>query len=83
MLLRAVEDIDSSRPGEVRRSLTAREIGRIPSLTPRTREAFVSIARINERGWFAGLTTDRAQWEAARASYAQFGGSETVAGATA
>ena len=88
LLLRAVEDIDASRPGEVRRSLTAREIGRIPSLTPRTREAFVSIATINERGWFAGLTTDRAQWEAARAAYAQFGGeevggSETVTGATA
>ena len=83
LLLRAVEDIDSSRPGEVRRSLTAREIGRIPSLTPRTREAFVSIAKINERGWFAGLATDQAQWEAARAAYAQFGGSEIVAGATA
>ena len=83
LLLRAVEDIDASRPGEVRRSLTAREISRIPSLTPRTREAFVSIAKINERGWFAGLVTDQAQWEAARAAYAQFGGAETVAGATA
>ena len=83
LLLRAVEDIDAARPGEVRRSLTAREIGRIPALTPRARDAFVSIAKINERGWFAGLATDRAQWEAARAAYAQFGGTDAMGGVTA
>ena len=73
LLFRAIEDIDRARPGQVRRSLTSREIGRLPALTDRTRAAFVTIARINERGWFGGLRTDREQFDAARAAYAQFG----------
>ena len=73
LLFKAIAQIDRSRPGLVRRSLTSREIGRHPGLTGRTREAFVEIARINEAGWFAGRDTDRAQFEAARAAYAQFG----------
>ena len=72
LLFRAIADIDRTRPGLVRRSLTSREIGRHPKLAGRTREAFVTIARINERGWFGGREITRADFETARAAYAQF-----------
>ena len=73
LLFRAIGDIDRTRPGLVRRSLTSREIGRHPKLAGRTRDAFVTIARINEGGWFGGRKVSQAEFETAREAYAQFG----------
>jgi len=73
LLFRAIGDIDRTRPGLVRRSLTSREIGRHPKLAGRTRDAFVTIAKINEGGWFGGRAISKAEFDVARAAYAQFG----------
>lgn len=73
LLLRAVDDIDRSMPGVVRRSLTAREIARDARLAGRVREAFVTVARINEPGWFGAKPVTQADWTRARQAYAALG----------
>ncbi|MDT7934499.1 MAG: hypothetical protein RQ833_07830 [Sphingomonadaceae bacterium] len=74
LLLKSVADIDRGRPGEVRRSLTAREIARLPVLPPDVAGAFGQIATVAEAGLFAGLEVARDGWERARAAYAGVAG---------
>lgn len=74
LLLKSVADIDRGRPGEVRRSLTAREISRLPVLPPDVASAFGQIATVAEAGLFAGQDIAREAWERARTAYAGVAG---------
>ena len=71
LLYRSIQDISRARPDAVRLSLTSREIARAPSLGERTRVAFGQIARAVERTHFAGRPASRADYDAARAVYAE------------
>ena len=71
LLYRSIQDISRARPDAVRLSLTSREIARAPSLGERTRVAFGKIARAVERTHFAGRPASRADYDAARAVYAE------------
>jgi hypothetical protein len=70
LLFRSVEDLARRRPGLVQPALTARELAAAPVLPPRARDRFAAIARLVERSLFGGAAVDRADWEVARADYA-------------
>lgn len=72
LLQRSVAQIAAARPGLVEPSSTARELAALPTLPDAARGAFGVIAARVERSLFALTTLDRADWEAARAAYAQF-----------
>lgn len=72
LLQRSVAQIAAARPGWVEPSTTARELAALPALPEAARGAFGVIAARVERSLFALTTLDRADWEAARAAYAQF-----------
>jgi hypothetical protein len=72
LLQRSVAQIAAARPGWVEPSSTARELAALPALPEAARGAFGVIAARVERSLFALTTLDRADWEAARAAYAQF-----------
>lgn len=72
LLQRSVAQIAAARPGWVEPSSTARELAALPALPEAARGAFGVIAVRVERSLFALTTLDRADWEAARAAYAQF-----------
>lgn len=72
LLRRSVGQIAAARPELVEPSSTARELSALPALPEAARTAFRIIAERVERSLFALRTLDRADWEAARAAYADF-----------
>jgi len=74
LLFRSIQDIDRNRPNVVRRSLTSREIGSLPVLTPEARNAFSTIAGVSELAHFGGVSVNKAGFETARKAYADLTG---------
>jgi hypothetical protein len=72
LLRRSVGQIAAARPELVEPSSTARELSALPALPEAARTAFRIIAERVERSLFALRALDRADWEAARAAYADF-----------
>lgn len=72
LLQRSVGQIAAVRPDWVEPSSTARELAALPALPDGARTAFRIIAERVERSLFALRALDRADWEAARAAYADF-----------
>jgi len=72
LLQRSVAQIAAARPGWVEPSSTARELAALTALPDAARLAFGVIAVRVERSLFALSALDRADWEAARAAYAEF-----------
>jgi len=74
LLFRSIQDIDRNRPNVVRRSLTSREIGSLPVLTPEAQKAFSTIAGVSELAHFGGVSVNKAGFETARKAYADLTG---------
>ncbi|HEX7712372.1 MAG TPA: hypothetical protein VF418_15680 [Sphingomonadaceae bacterium] len=72
LLKRSVEQIAAARPHWLGPASTAREIAGLPALPERARRAFAAIAERVERSLFALRQLDLADWQAARAAYADF-----------
>lgn len=72
LLQRSVGQIAAARPALVEPSTTARELSALPALPEAARTAFRVIAERVERSLFALRNLERADWEAARAAYADF-----------
>jgi hypothetical protein len=72
LLQRSVGQIAAVRPDWVEPSSTARELAALPALPEAARTAFRVIAERVERSLFALRALERADWEAARAAYADF-----------
>ena len=72
LLQRSVGQIAAARPALVEPSTTARELSALPALPEAARAAFRVIAERVERSLFALRSLERADWEAARAAYADF-----------
>lgn len=72
LLLVAVQEIGERRPGLVRPALTAREIARLPALSPRARDVFGVIAAVVERCLFGARTLGQDEFAAIRAAFEQF-----------
>lgn len=72
LLQRSVHHIAAARPDWVEPSSTARELAALPALSDAARTAFRVITERVERSLFALRSLDRADWEAARAAYAEF-----------
>ena len=72
LLRRSVEHIASARPDWLEPSSTAREIGRIPALSDRAKQAFGAISTRVERSLFALRPLVEEDWVAARGAYADF-----------
>ncbi len=72
LLQRSVLHIASSRPDWVQPASTAREIAQIGALPGAARDAFRVIVGRVERSLFALTALDAADWQIARAAYADF-----------
>ena len=72
LLRRSVQQIQAARPDWVKRASTAREIAGIAALPDTARSTFTLIAERVERSLFALRSLDAADWQAARAAYAEF-----------
>lgn len=72
LLQRSVAQISAARPDWVEPSSTARELAALPALPGPARAAFGVIATRVETSLFALRPLARADWEAARAAYAEF-----------
>jgi hypothetical protein len=72
LLKRSVWQIAEARPDLVEPSSTARELASDPRLPEAARTAFGLIAAPVERSLFALSKLDQADWQAARAAYADF-----------
>lgn len=72
LLQRSVHHIAAARPDWVHPASTAREIAAIPALPGAAQSAFAVIAGRVERSLFALRALDLADWQAARAAYADF-----------
>lgn len=72
LLQRSVGQIARARPDWVLPASTTREISAIPALPQPARTAFQLIAQRVERSLFALRALDQADWQAARAAYADF-----------
>jgi len=72
LLQRSVSHIAAVRPDWVEPSSTARELAALPALPDAARAAFRVITERVERSLFALSPLARADWEAARAAYAEF-----------
>ncbi|MEE4315506.1 MAG: hypothetical protein V2I74_00835 [Erythrobacter sp.] len=72
LLQRSVGQIAAARPDWVEPASTARELAALPALPEAARTAFHIIAERVERSLFALRALERADWEAARAAYADF-----------
>jgi hypothetical protein len=72
LLQRSVAQISAARPDWVEPSSTARELAALPALPGPARDAFGVIATRVETSLFALRRLERADWEAARAAYAEF-----------
>jgi len=70
LLFRSIQDIDLSRPGTIRRSLTSREIAALDILTPKSQSAFSTIAKVVENNFFGGRDLGRTEFDKCRAAYA-------------
>jgi hypothetical protein len=72
LLQRSVHHIAEARPDWLQPASTAREIAVLPMLPERARQAFGAIAARVERSLFALRELEAADWQAARAAYADF-----------
>lgn len=81
LLQRSVHHIAEARPDWLEPASTAREIAVLPMLPDRARQAFAAIATRVERSLFALRDLDLADWQAARAAYADFALQRLQAGA--
>jgi hypothetical protein len=72
LLKRSVAQIAGARPDWIHPASTAREIAAIGALPERARSAFATITARVERSRFALRDLDAADWQAARAAYAEF-----------
>ncbi|MEE4206576.1 MAG: hypothetical protein V2I39_09790 [Erythrobacter sp.] len=72
LLKRSVGQIAAARPDWVEPSSTARELAALPALPETARAAFRVVAERVERSLFALSSLEKADWEAARAAYAEF-----------
>jgi hypothetical protein len=72
LLKRSVAQIAVARPDWIHPASTAREIASIGALPDRARSAFAAITARVERSRFALRALDAADWQAARAAYAEF-----------
>lgn len=72
LLQRSISQISAVRPDWVEPSSTARELTALPALSDAARSAFSVIAGRVEASLFALRTLDRADWDTARAAYAEF-----------
>jgi hypothetical protein len=72
LLQRSVGQIAAARPDWVEPSSTARELAALPALPQAARAAFGVIAARVEASLFALRALERADWDAARAAYAEF-----------
>lgn len=81
LLQRSVHHIAEARPDWLDPATTAREIAVLPLLPDRARQAFAAIATRVERSLFALRELDLADWQAARAAYADFALQRLQAGA--
>lgn len=72
LLQRSVHHIATARPDWLNPASTAREIAVLPALPQRARDTFAQIAMRVERSLFALRDLDAADWQAARAAYADF-----------
>lgn len=72
LLKRSVGQIAAARPDLLEPSITAREIAELPALSDAARGAFALIAGRVERSLFALHSLSAADWDAARAAYADF-----------
>ena len=72
LLKRSVAQIAGARPDWIHPASTAREIAAIGALPERARSAFATITARVERSRFALRALDAADWQAARAAYAEF-----------
>ncbi|MCZ8370217.1 MAG: hypothetical protein O9293_09680 [Porphyrobacter sp.] len=72
LLQRSVSQISAARPDWVEPSSTARELAALPALPDAARSAFGVIAGRVEASLFALRALDRADWDTARAAYAEF-----------
>lgn len=72
LLQRSVHHIAEARPEWLNPASTAREIAVLPMLPDAARQAFAAIATRVERSLFALRDLDLADWQAARAAYADF-----------
>lgn len=72
LLRRSIGQIAAVRPDWVEPSSTARELAALPALPAPARAAFGVIAARVEASLFALKSLERADWEAARAAYAEF-----------
>ena len=72
LLQRSVHHIAHARPEWLQPASTAREIAVLPLLPDRARAAFGAIAVRVERSLFGLRDLDMADWQAARAAYAEF-----------
>ena len=79
LLQRSVGHIAAARPDLVEPSSTARELAALGALPEAARTAFAAIAERVERSLFALKALERADWEAARAAYAEFALARLVA----
>lgn len=72
LLRRSVAQISDARPDLIQPASTAREIAGLAALPDRARTAFAHISVLVERSRFALRGLDAADWQAARAAYAEF-----------
>ncbi len=72
LLMRSVGEIAAARPDWLHPASTAREIAQLAGLPERARSAFAQIAALVERSLFALRALEAADWQAARAAYADF-----------
>lgn len=72
LLQRSVAQIAAARPDWIQPASTAREIAAIHALPERARQGFAAITARVERSRFALGVLDAADWQAARAAYAEF-----------
>jgi hypothetical protein len=79
LLFRSIEHIQDKQAVRVPKSLTAREIGQLDTLSPDVRGALSPIIQIVERSYFGGRDVGEAEWLKARASYQAFAFGDTFA----
>ena len=72
LLMRSVGEIAAARPDWLHPASTAREIAQLAGLPERARSAFAQIAALVERSLFAMRALEAADWQTARAAYADF-----------
>lgn len=72
LLYRSIQDIQNTRPRDVAKSLTSREIAKLPILTEQARNAFGKIGAVVERSFFGHDTVFIDDYQDCRAAYERF-----------